>query len=175
MIPVSEDAGLAYGVAPDLLHAEMRTGERMMNNTVAASVKHTGDKFARNLESLVQGLKVPFRIFEKPVHNKAQICISPMTGRNWKKVLAGMGPALRQSTNILGDEVKSKFVFLFEGLHDILSFAAVCSSADSEELARRCAIWGQAYASMGFTVTPYIHLIVFHVPKSVACLDRWES
>ena len=79
-----------------------------------------------------------------------------------------MGLALRNSTGIVAEEEKEKLASLFDGLNDVLNFAASCSSTDADEFARRSTAWAILYMDMGCTVTPYLHILKFHFPMTIA-------
>ena len=167
-VPVDPYQELIFGIPPDVLHAGMRVPERVMKHLVEASREHTGDKYAVGLQDLVRGIKIPFKIYEASVRGQVQICFSSLTGRNWKLLLQRIGPALKLSTDILPTLVRDKFASLFQGLHELLSFAAHCTTEDAPEVSRMSINWVQEYVKMGFTVTPYIHILGVHLAFSVS-------
>ena len=167
-VPVDPYQELIFGIPPDVLHAGMRVPERVMTYLVEASGDFTGDVYAPGLQELVRGLKIPFKIYQASIRGQVRRCFSSLTGRNWKLLLQRIGPALKLSTGILPTLERDKFASLFQGLHELLSFAAHCTTADAPEVSRMSINWVQEYVKMGFRVTPYIHIISFHLAFSVS-------
>ena len=60
-----------------------------------------------------------------------------------------------------------KFAGLFEEFSALLELVSNCSRSDAEEVARKAQEWGKLFKEMKFSITPYVHIIVTHLPMSV--------
>ena len=166
-LPADINCPIIEGVPLDALHARMRIGDKLVEGSVDISSKFTGDPLAKGFEQLVQSLGVRFSINETVVHGKVKVKHSSMTGVNWRKLFARIGPAIRSSSGIFPEDIKGKLASLFEDFHALLSFAGKCTKSDAEEVARKANVWAQAYVSMGLTITPYVHMISVHLAHTV--------
>ena len=166
-LPADMNEPIINAVPPDVLHGRMRVGDKLIEGSIDLCAKYTGDEEAKGFEALVQSLGLRFATFKTLVNGKMCVQYTSFTGVKWRKLIAGMGPVIRDSTGVFPDDVKGKLASLYEDFHDLLLFAGKCNTSDAQEVARKANVWAQAYASMGWSVTPYIHLIVTHLPHSV--------
>ena len=139
-----------------------------MKGAIKISAEHTGDKLAKGFENLVQSLKVPFRIYESVVHGSVQIEHSSLTGVHWRRLLERIGPAILNSSGLFPEEQKGRLAALFTDFNELLAFAGKCKKTDAAEVARKADLWGKSYVSMGWSVTPYVHLVTVHLAHSVS-------
>ena len=153
-LPADVNSALINNVAMDVLHMRMRIGEKMVKNSINASAQHTGDKLAAAFQAIVRGCGVPFTIYETSIHGKNQVAFSSLTGRNWRKLLAEIGPAIQASSGVFPENIRDKLASLFINFNTTLQFAGKCERNDADQVAAQTNAWITDYVAMGFSITP---------------------
>lgn len=165
-LPIDPDTPLWRVVVPDVLHADMRIGEKLMKESLKASAAYTGDPMATEFQNLIRALNVPFNAYPSKV-SQGTLEVSSMNGDEWEKCLASSGLAIRNSSGIFDEGMKTKIADIFEEYSSIMSLVKYGKPSDAEEVSRRTRVWGLTYAALGFKFTPYLHLFTVHFAMSV--------
>ena len=177
-VPADCEKPLGSGVVADVMHARMRVGDQLVKGSIGISSDFTGDKLAKGFEGLVRSLGVRFTTYEATIHGKISVESSSLTGVNWRKLFAGIGPAIRNSSGVFPEEMKGRLAALYEDFHELLSIMGKCERKDAEEAARKACVWAQAFVGMGWKPTPYVHIITTHFPHTIKLfggLDRFSG
>ena len=138
-----------------------------MKGSIAISAEFTNDKLAKGFEGLVQSIGVRFSTYEASVHGKISVEFSSLTGVKWRRLLARIGPAIRNSSRVFPEQMKGRLATLYEDFHQLLSFMGKCEKKDAEEAARKASVWAQSFVGMGWRPTPYIHILTTHFPHTI--------
>ena len=101
------------------------------------------------------------------IHGNVSVELSSFTGVDWWKIFAGIGPAIRNFSFVLPEELKGRLAALYEDFQELMSFMGKCEKKDAEEVARKACVWAQAFVGMGWRPTPYNHIISTHFPHSI--------
>ena len=177
-IPANCEEPLGSGVVADVMHARMRVGDQLVKGSIGISSNFTGDKLAKGFEGLVRSLGVRFTTYEATIHGKVSVESSSLTGVNWRKLFAGIGPAIRNSSGVFPEEMKGRLAALYEDFHELLSIMGKCERKEAAVAARKACVWAQAFVGMGWRPTPYIHIITTHFPHTIKLfggLDRFSG
>ena len=146
----------------------MRVGEKLVKNGIHVSAQHTGDTLALAFQDVIRGCGVPFKIYETSIHGKNQVAFSSLTGRNWRKLLIAVGPAIKTSSGVFPEAIRDKLASLFINFNATLQFAGKCERTDADQVAAQTNAFITDYVAMGFSITPYLHIYHLHLPKSIA-------
>ena len=78
-----------------------------------------------------------------------------------------IGPKIRSSSGVVADDDREPIATLFEGFVEILDLAGKCQRTAASEVATKTQAWIATYISLGWKITPYVHILHVHLPMSV--------